>query len=154
MLARLVALEQVGFEHHPDDGAVPLQDLVDDVVSHLGLQTVILAGVAVAAIHHQPRLQARFFQRLFRQRHIDRVVVGVFAAAQDHMAIRVALGLQQRDLTLLVNAHKGVGGGGRLQGIDGSAQITVGAVLEADRHGEAGSHLPVGLGFGGAGADG
>ena len=32
-----------------------LLDLVDDVVRHLGLQAVILAGVAVAAIHHKAR---------------------------------------------------------------------------------------------------
>ncbi len=61
LLAGLVALEQVGFEHDADDGAVALLDLVDDVVGHLGLQTMILAGVAVAAIHHQAGQQARFF---------------------------------------------------------------------------------------------
>ena len=79
-----------------------LLDLVNDVFGHLGLQPVILAGVAVAAIHHQTGQQARLLQRLFRQRHIDRVVVRVLAATQDHVTIRVALGLQQRDLTLLV----------------------------------------------------
>ncbi len=42
---------------------------------------------------------------------------------------------------------------GRLHGIDGDLQIAVGAVLEADREGEAAGHLAVGLRFGGAGAD-
>ena len=63
-------------------------------------------------------------------------------------------GLHHRDLALLVDPHKGVRGGGRLQRINGSPQVAVGAVLEADRHGEAGGHLPVGLGFGGTGTDG
>ena len=127
---------------------------MNDVVGHLGLQPVILAGVAVAAIHHQTGQQARLLQRLFRERHIDRVVVRVLAAAQDHVTIRVALGLQQRDLALLVDPHEGVGAGSCLQRIDGGAEVAVGAVLEANRHGEAGGHLPVGLGFGGAGTDG
>ena len=43
---------------------------------------------------------------------------------------------------------------GCLHGVHGDLQVAVGAVLEADREGEAAGHLAVGLGFGGAGADG
>ncbi|MCY1516558.1 hypothetical protein D9M68_511940 [compost metagenome] len=44
--------------------------------------------------------------------------------------------------------------GNRLQGVDRHGQAAVGAVLEADRGGQAGGHFAVGLGFGGARADG
>ena len=42
---------------------------------------------------------------------------------------------------------------GGLDCVDRSGEIAIGSVLEAQRHGQAGCHLPVGLALGGAGSD-
>ena len=42
----------------------------------------------------------------------------------------------------------------RAQGIDGDANIAIGAVFKANRHGQARGQFAVNLTFGGAGADG
>ena len=54
----------------------------------------------------------------------------------------------------LVDAEETVRAGNRLQGVDRDGQAAVGAVLEADRRGQAAGHFAVGLRFGGARADG
>ena len=52
------------------------------------------------------------------------------------------------------DAQEAVGAGGGEDGVHRAVDVAVGAVLEADRRGEAGGHLAVGLRLGGAGADG
>nr|GEX82438.1 hypothetical protein [Tanacetum cinerariifolium] len=122
----LTAPVQMTLDHQPDDRFVAFENLVGDVFHHQRLQRRVFVGVGVAAIDHDVRLDLRLVQRLLAQSNADRVVVGLaVAAAQYDMA-----------------------------GIDRDRQTTVGAVLEADGRRQARRHFPVGLGFGGARADG
>ena len=108
----------------------------------------------MAAIHHQPGRQ--LLGRQAAGRRCDRlavVVAALLAAPQHQMAIGVAGGGYDRRHALLVDAQEMMGSGRRLHGMNGRAHAAVGAVFEADRHRQAGGHLPVGLAFGGAGAD-
>ena len=70
------------------------------------------------------------------------------------MAVGVAAGFHDGRLAFVVNAEEGLGGTGGDQGIHGGLRVAVGAVLETHRHREAGGHLPMGLAFGSAGANG
>ncbi|MNZ48630.1 hypothetical protein D3C78_663780 [compost metagenome] len=109
----------------------------------------------MAAVDHDVGLDLGLGQVLLAEGDADRVVVRLaVAAAQYHVAVRVALGGDDRHAAFLVDAEEAVRLGHRLQGVDGNGQAAVGAVLEADRRGQARSHLAVGLRFGGAGADG
>lgn len=56
-------------------------------------------------------------------------VVRGFAAAQDHVPVRIALGLQQANLARLVDADEAVRHSGGAHGVDGGTQTAVGAVL-------------------------
>ena len=66
----------------------------------------------------------------------------------------VAAGGQCIGLALVVHAEKSLRLAGRFDRIDRNGQAAVGSVFEAEGHGETGSHLAVGLAFGGPGADG
>jgi hypothetical protein len=72
---------------------------------------------------------------------------------QDDVAVRVAAGDDGGGLAIQIDAEKSLGLGGGLDGIDCRREGAVGAILEAQGHGEAGGHLPMGLRFGRAGAD-
>src|SRR5690606_34486793 len=151
----LVAPADMAFHHEADDRVVAIHDLVGHVVHHQRLQGWVLVGVGVAAVDHDVRLDAGLFQLALAQGNADRIVVGLaVAAAQHHVAIAVAAGGDQRNLAFMVDAHEAMRAGGGLQGIDGHAEVAVGAVLEADRAGQARGQFTVGLGFGGARADG
>ncbi len=144
----------MAFHHQADDGVVAFGDLVGDVVHHQRLQTRVLVGVGVAAVDHDVRLDPGFFQFLLAQGNADRVVVRLaVATAQHHVTVAVAAGGDDGYLAFMVDTHEAVRAGGGLQGVDRHAQVAVGAVLEADRRGQAGGQFPVGLGFGGTRAD-
>src|SRR5439155_1202412 len=85
----------------------------------------------------------------------DRVVVGpAGAAAQDHVAVRVAPRGDDRAEALLRHAQELVRVDGGAHGVDRDLHAAVGAVLEADRHREARGELAVHLALGRARADG
>ncbi len=109
----------------------------------------------MAAIHHHPRRQAGFSQLSSGFLHRLWVVVSAaLATPQDQMAIGIARGGHNGGVTVVVDAQEMVGLRRRFHGIDGGNGTAVGAIFEADRHRQTRSHLPVGLAFGGAGADG
>ena len=82
------------------------------------------------------------------------VVVGALgAAAQDEMGERIALCALAGDLAVRLDGEVGVVGGGRLDGVERGVEAAMEIILKADRNGESRSHLAVGLGGGGAGAD-
>ncbi len=60
--------------------------------------------------------------------------------------------MDRRDAAV-VDAGEGMGGGGGADRVDRDLDVAVGAVLEPDRHREAGAELAVDLALGGAGAD-
>src|SRR5713101_3840587 len=66
------------------------------------------------------------------------------------MAPGIARRPHQARVALLIDAEKGVGLAGGLQGVDGNLHIAFGGVFEAHRHGEPAGHLAVDLTFAGA----
>ncbi len=70
------------------------------------------------------------------------------------MAVPVAGGPHDGDAPFVVQAKEGVRARGGEDGVGSHGQVAAGRVLEADRGGQAGRHLAVGLRLGGAGADG
>ena len=151
---RLISSHQMALKHHPHQVLAAAAHLVCHLAEHLPLAAVILVGIAVAAIHHHPGRQLVGRQAAGRRRNRFAVVVAALLTAPQHqVAIGVACGGYDRGHTLLVDAQEVMGPGRRLHGVDGRGHAAVGAVFEADRHRQAGGHLPVGLALGGAGAD-
>ena len=99
----------------------------------------------MTAIYHQRRFQSRLRHLFFAFRHIFRTVVRRLTAAQDHMAVRITLRLQQADLPGLVDADETVRHRRGAHGVDGRRQTTVGTVFKADRHRQARGHFAVRL---------
>ncbi len=116
---------------------------------------MILVAVAVRAVDHDRLAQSLLGQALAQLADAGVVVVraGPAAAAEDHVAALVAGGLEDRGHALLGDRREPVPGAGRQHGVDGGLGAAVGAVLEADRHRQAGRQLAVHLALGGAGAD-
>ena len=73
-------------------------DLRDHGFSHGRLAAEIFIGVPMTAIYHQATASVPPAPSLFAFRHIFRTVVRRLAAAEDHMAVRITLRLQQADL--------------------------------------------------------
>ena len=100
----------------------------------------------MAAIDHDVAGNAGFFQRLFTQADMHRIVIGPAAtAAQDDMAIAITAGGEYRNLPLAVDAEETVRLGYRVEGVGGDCQATIGAIFKAHRRGQSAGHLPVGL---------
>ena len=115
---------------------------------------MLLAAVGVAAVHHQRGWQFGFDQILAGGFHALRVVVGCFAATQNDVAVRVALGLHDRDLAVFVHRQKVVTASGSLDRIGGNLDVAIGAVFKADGRRNAGGQFAVHLALGGTRADG
>ncbi len=109
----------------------------------------------MAAVDHDIGCDLVFEQLLLTEGNANRVIVGfAVAATKNHVAVLVAFGSNNGHLAALVDTEKTVRAGNRLQRIDGYGQATIGAIFETDRRGQAGGHFTVGLGFGGACANG
>src|ERR1039457_7610524 len=107
----------------------------------------------MTAIYHNRRSEIVFRQHFLGLFDVLREIVRLFAAAQDYMDLGVPGGLDYRCEAVTVYAEKGVGVAGGDHGVYGDLQVSVGAVLEPDREREAAGQFPMGLGFGGPGAD-
>ncbi len=107
----------------------------------------------MADIDHQPGCHADPGE--FRRGRLDarRVIIGLNAAAQDDVAVLVAGGRRDRAAPALGHRHEMMRLGGRFHRLGGDAQIAVGAVLEADRAGQARCQLAMDLALGRARAD-
>ena len=93
--------------------------------------------------------QLGFAQCLLDQLHADRIVIrSPVAAAQDDVAVAVATGAHDGGAALAVDAEEAVRARGGDDGVEGDADVAVGAVLEADRRRQAGGHFAVRLRFG------
>ena len=151
----LVAANDVRFDHHAHQRAVALADLVDHVGHHQRLQFRLFIAVRVRAVDHQVGRQLGFGQRLFGDGDRDRIVVrAAVAAAQHHVAVRVAARAYDGDIAFGVDAQEGVRVRRRQDRVHRNADVAIGAVLEADWRRQAGRHFAVRLRFGGARADG
>lgn len=118
----LIAFVDITFDHQADNGAVAIFDLRDHGFSHGRLAAEIFIGVPMTAIYHQRRLQSRLRHLFFAFRHIFRTVVRRLAAAEDHMAVRITLRLQQADLPGLVDADETVRHRRGAHGVDGRSR--------------------------------
>ncbi len=115
---------------------------------------MVLAAVAVAGVHHQPARQAGSGDQVQRLGHVTGLVVrAAAAAAQDHVRVRVPGRGHDRGRAVLGHAEERVPGGRSPARVHRHLHVAVGAVLEPDRHGQAGGELAVDLALGGPGAD-
>ena len=102
--------------------------------------------------HHRWR-QAGLLQHGAGGLDARRVIVRCLAAAQDDVAVAVSGGGGDRGAAGLGHGQEMVRLRGRLYRIDRDLDVAVGAVLEADRAGEAGGQFAVSLALGRARAD-
>ena len=144
----------MAFHHDAEDAALSRSDLFGHVLRHLKLLRVVLAAVGVAEIDHQFRRQAGGGQFLSGRVHACRVVIGRFSAAQNDVAVLVAIGGNDGRVATLGHGDEVVRMLRGLDGVDGDPDVAVSAVLEADGTGQAGSQFAVHLAFGRARADG
>ena len=150
----LAAFVQVALDHHAGDAGVTVGDLAGHVLGHVDLAAVLLAAVGVREVDHHLFAQAVLRQQLAGSIHVGGAVVGGLAAAQDDVAVGVAVGLEDGGHAHLGDAHEGVRGLGCQNGVGCHFHAAVGAVLEAHGAGQATGQLAVALAFGGACADG
>ena len=150
----LRAFDQMAFDHHAEDVLLASGDLRGDVSGGIELAFVLFVAVGVAAINHDFVLHAGAAQRGDRFTHVGGAVVRtVVAAAQDEVAVFVAVGGDDGGMPQFGDGEEAVNRLRRGDGVDGDLHVAVGAVFEADRAGEAGGELAVHLAFGGARAD-
>src|SRR5207244_12513700 len=130
----------------PDDAALALGELDPDVPRPRRLPAgVPLAGTA-ARVDHESRVRPGVAEGRHRLLDVERVVVRTaLAAAEDHVAVGVAAGGDDRAEPLLGHAEKPMGVSARTNGVDRDLHPPVGAVLDADGHREARRELPVHL---------
>ena len=110
--------------------------MLTDIGAHLQLTAVLLLAVAMAEINDQLFRQIVFTQRLAGGGDILGVIVWPFAAAHNNMPIRIAAGLVNRHLPLLVRGEEHMAGAGGADGVHRDARIAVGAVFKSNRAGE------------------
>lgn len=150
----LVTLVDIRLNHDTDDGGLALAQLIGDLLGDDRLVKVVLPGVTVGAVHHEDLTLLLSAEGLARTADALAVVVGTLVTAtQNDETVLVTGGLGNRRKTLLGHTEEAVGVGSGTNSVDGHAQVTVRAVLVADREGETGGQLAVELGLGGAGAD-
>lgn len=151
----LVAGVDVAFEHEGFDVGVTFLDLFEDGVEDGDLFEVFFVAVVVAAVDHDGGLEVVGFEFFFDGLDGFGVVVGfVDAAAEDDVAVGVAVGDDIGSAAFVVDAHEGLRVLSGEDGVDGGFDRAVGCIFKAEWHGEAGGELAMGLGLGGAGADG
>src|SRR4051812_6351999 len=143
----------VAFDHHAGDAALPLRELPRDVGADVQLLLELLGRVRVREIDHQLLAQAR--ARKLARCGVDArgVVVRLLSAAQDHVAVLVARGLEHGDVARLGDRDEMVARVGGLDRVHRDAHVAVGAVLETHRAGQARGELAMRLRLGGARAD-
>ena len=90
----LAAFVQGALDHHAGDAGVACGDLTGHVLGHVDLAAVLLAAVGVREVDHHLFAQAVLGQQLAGSIHVGRAVVGGLAAAQDDVAVGVAVGLE------------------------------------------------------------
>src|SRR5258708_31630381 len=103
---------EVALHHHAHDAFLARGELHGDVGADVHLLAVLLRRIRVREVDHEVRREARGGELAGGRFHARRVVVGLLAAAQDHVAVVVADGLEDRGLARLRHAHERVRSGG------------------------------------------
>ena len=141
------------FDHGADDATVATGNLAGHIMTHIDLALVLFLAVGMAEVDHQIGSQTRFFH--FPGSDIDtlRIVVRSAAATQDHVAVVVAPGREDRGMAGLGEGHEVVRALCCPDRIDRDLQPAIGAVLETDRAGKARGEFTVPLALGRPGTD-
>ncbi len=147
------AFAQEALGHNPGNSGRAVADLLANLIANVQLAAVLFLAVAVAEIHHQLLGQIKFTQGIAGFGQILSVIIWLFAAAHNDMAVWVAAGLIDGHLTVLIRRQEHMAGAGCADGIHRNAGIAVGAVFKAHRAGERRSHFTVDLAFSGAGTN-
>ncbi|KAG1087895.1 hypothetical protein G6F40_013611 [Rhizopus arrhizus] len=129
----LTATAQMALDHHTDAALFAVFQLNGDVLDHLRLVVRVLQAVGVAGIDHQAGRQLGLGQRLAGLGNAACVVVRLLAAAQDHMAVRIAGGRDDGGAALLGDRQEMMRIGGSPHRVSSDLDVAIGAVLEADR---------------------
>ena len=98
----------MALDHYAGDAGIARGDLTGHVLGHVDLAAVLLAAVGVREVDHHLFAQAVLGQQLAGSIHVGRAVVGGLAAAQDDVAVGVAVGLEDGGHAHLGDAHEGV----------------------------------------------
>ena len=87
----------------------------------------------MTCIDHEFRRQAGFLKHFGRIIDREHVVVGVRAASENQMAVRVALGLKNCRMSLFGDRQKMMRMSSRLNGIDRNLNISIGPIFKTHR---------------------
>ena len=117
--------------------------------------SVLNDKLTMRAINHDGSLLVLLDKRSLRSLHTLLVVVGALVSTtEDDETVFVTLGTGNGSETLLRHTHEVVAGSSGANGVNGDAEVTVGAVLETDGERKTRGQLAVKLRLGGAGTDG
>src|SRR5690606_35272646 len=89
-------------DHHPGNKTAASLKLAANIIGHIQLALVLFSAVAMAQIHHHVSGQAGGLQALRGAGNAVLVVIGLAAATQNHMAIRIAVGLVDAHLSVFI----------------------------------------------------
>ena len=99
----LRARVQMALDHHAKYAARAGGNLRGNIARYFDLFFVLLAAVSVAAVHHQCRVQLGFTELCAGLGYALGVKIGRFSAAQNDVAVFVAVGLHNRHLAVFVH---------------------------------------------------
>ncbi len=149
----LVAGVEVALDHGADHGIIG-EALAHDFFEDGGLTAGFFGAVGVVAVDHDGGFESGIEECFAGFGDVLGGIVGAAGtAAEDDVAVGVALGGDGVGLSGVVDPEKGLFLAGGFDGVDGDGESAVGAVFEAEGHRETGGHLAVGLALGGAGAN-
>lgn len=151
----LAACFEIALDHRAHDGAVTRGDLGEDLAHDLGLAFGLLGGVVVGAVNKDGFVEPGLFELGLGVGDVRRVEIGSSRSApQDDVAGGITSRDHGRGRAIEIDSEESLGLSGGLNRVECGFEGAVGAVLETERHGQAGGHLTMGLRFRGARADG
>src|SRR5262245_7580907 len=120
-------------DHDAKDPPIAVDDLGRYFASDLHLPLWILAAVTVTEVDHNARRDAGLSQTLGRCVDSDCVVVGLSAAAQNHVTILIPGGRYDGRMAILCYRKKMMRSLGGTNGIHRNSDVAIGAVFESNR---------------------
>lgn len=130
-------LVDVALNHDAHNACLTLGNLLGQDMCDLGLVFVILLRVAVAAVDHQPRIEALLLEICTRLLDADLIVVcALLSTAQNDKAVFVTNGTNNGYDTRLGDREEVMRVLDRADSIDSDTKGTIRTVLEAHREGQ------------------
>src|SRR5882672_3720988 len=130
----LAPRDQVALHHQSDDSSLAAFELLGNVLDHADLVLVFLLAVRVARIDHQALGQFIARQLLAGGFDTGGIEVRLATAAQDDVAVLVALGRNDGRVAALGNREEMMCLLRRSDRFRGNAHVAIGPVLESHRH--------------------